>query len=136
MKLSRRSRFIAALVALICVLFTQFAIAAYACPGMQVAQAMDMASMPAVAMDHQMMPGCEEVDMKQPVLCHAHAQIGNQSLDKPNMPSISPSVAILLVPAINDIDVAFRPVATHVEAAWLMQPSAPPLSIQNCCFRI
>lgn len=136
MKLSRPSRFVAALVALVSVLFTQLAVAAYVCPSMQVGQAMDMALMAAAAPDHHMMPDCAEMDMEQPVLCHAHAQVGNQSLDKPNLPDVSPSVAILLVPGIGDMHVAYRPTGAYAGTVSLMRASAPPLSIQNCCFRI
>ena len=136
MKLSRSSRFVAALVALVSVLFTQLAVAAYACPSMQVGQAMDVALMAAAESDHHMMPDCAEMDIEQPVLCHAHAQVGDQSLDKPNLPDVSSSVAILLVPEIGDIHVAYRPKGAFAGAPSFMRASAPPLSIQNCCFRI
>ena len=136
MKLSRPSRFVAAVIALISVLFTQLAVAAYACPSMEVGQAMMTASMAAAEADHHMMPDCEEVDMEQLVLCHAHTQVGKQTLDKPDLPNVSPSVAVLLVPVVSDIHVAYRPVAPSANTAALRPASAPPLSIQNCCFRI
>lgn len=136
MKLSRPSRFVAALVALVSVLFTQLAVAAYACPSMQVGQAMEMALMAAAEPDHHMMPDCAAMDVEQPALCHAHAQVGDQSLDKPNLPDVSSSVAILLVPEIGDIHVAYRPVHAYADASSRMRALAPPLSILNCCFRI
>jgi hypothetical protein len=137
MKLSRRSRLTTALFALVSVLFMQLAVAAYACPSMQIGYASESSVTQAQAADHQNMAGCEGVvDTEQPQLCHAHAQVGNQSLDKPASPDVSPSVAILLVPAINDIDLAYRPIAARADTAWLMRTFAPPLSIQNCCFRI
>ena len=135
MKLSRPSRIAAALVALICVLFTQLAVAAYACPGMEIARAMQTAAMSA-DMDHGLMQDCEGMDMEQQSLCHEHAQTGKQSLDKPPLPNLSPSLAIVLVPAVGDIHLAYRPDTDHAEASWLMRTSAPPLSIRNCCFRI
>ena len=136
MKLSRSSRFAAALIALISVLFTQLAVAAYACPSMQVEQAMGMVSMTSIESGHHMMPDCEEIDIEQPALCHAHAQVGNQSLDKPDLPNVPPSVAILLVPEVSDMHIAYRPLATFADAASIRPAWAPPLSIQHCCFRI
>jgi hypothetical protein len=129
MKLSRPSRIAAALVAMICVLFTQLAVAAYVCPGMEIARAVEAAAMP---MGHD----CEGMDMEQPTLCHEHAQIGKQSLDKPPLPNLSPAVAILLVPAIRDIRVVHRADTGYADLSWLVRTAAPPLSIQNCCFRI
>lgn len=134
MRLTRRSRFASALIALFGVLFMQLAMAAYACPSLQPAEpvAMTMASG-----DHDGMAGCEEVvDIEQPALCHAHAQIGDQSLDKPASPGVAPSVAVVLVPAMQTISATDPPLPRHAEAAWLMQDSFPPLSIRNCCFRI
>lgn len=136
MKKPRPSRFIAAVIALISVLFTQLAVAAYACPGMEVGQAMMTASMAAAEVDHHMRPDCEVIDMEQPVFCHAHTQVGKQSLDKPDRPNVSPSVAVLLVPVVSDIHVAYRPVAPSADAAAFRPATAPPLSIQYCCFRI
>jgi hypothetical protein len=137
MKLSRRSRLATALFALVSVLFMQFAVAAYACPSLRTGQASESMVMQIQAADHQNMAGCEGmVDTEQPQLCHAHSQVGNQSLDKPAAPDVPPSAAILLMLVINDVDVAYRPIAARAETARLMQASAPPLSIQNCCFRI
>jgi len=135
MNLSRPSRFIATLVALFSVLFTQLAVAGYACPDMEISRAMEMAAMSA-EMNHGMMTDCEDMDLEQPSLCHEHAQSGKQSLDKPQLPNVSPSMAILLVPAVGDIHLAWRPDTYHAEASRLMRTSAPPLSIRNCCFRI
>lgn len=136
MKLSRPSRFVTALVALISVLFTQLAVAAYACPGQQVEQAVTMASMAGADADHHTMPDCAEMDVDQPALCHAHMQMGNQSLDKPKLPDVSLSVAILLVPEVSDISIAYRPARAYARPATLTRAFAPPLSIQHCCFRI
>lgn len=60
-----KSRATAALVALLCVLFAQLAVAAYACP------------MPAQA------DCCMAMDESEPALCQAHCQQGDQSFDKP-----------------------------------------------------
>ncbi len=136
MKLSRPSRFVAAMVALISLLFAQLAVAAYVCPAIEMAQAMEMASLSVAAMDHQLMPDCDQVDQEHPNLCHAHAQAGKQSLDKPDVPHVSPSVAILLVPSIKGLDLSHRVVSLDADASSLAHASAPPLAIRHCCFRI
>lgn len=134
MRLSRRSRFTTALLALVSVLFMQLAVAAYACPSLQLA---DMLEAAAASVEHDGMTGCEGVvDIEQPTLCYAHSQAGDQSLDKPAPRDVSPSAPIVLVPLINDVRAAYRPMSVHAEADWLMHDSAPPLSIRNCCFRI
>jgi hypothetical protein len=136
MKLPRPIRFAAAIVALISVLFTQLAVAAYACPDPQGTPADAIVSTTVMDAEQQVMPGCAELDMEQPVLCHTHVQAGDQSLDKPQVPNVSPAVAILLVPAMQDPYVAYRPVAADTDAVSLTRVSDPPLSIQHCCFRI
>ena len=139
MKLPRPIRFAAALVALVGMLFAQLAVAAYACPDLLGAQA--DASVAAMVMDtehqeHQAMPGCAEIDLEQPALCQAHGQAGDQALDKPQAPNVPPAIAILLVPAMQDSSLAYRPVGADTDAVFLTRGSDPPLSIQYCCFRI
>lgn len=136
MKLPRPIRFAATIMALISVLFTQLAVAAYACPDLQGRQTDEIMSMTDMDAEHHNMPGCLEMDTEQPVLCHAHAQAGDQSLDKPQAPAVSPAVAILLVPAMLDPYVAYRPVTMDADAMSLTRVSDPPLSIQHCCFQI
>lgn len=139
MQLSRRSRFATALYALISVLFMQLAVAAYACPSLQPMDMADIASAATVvsASEHDTMAGCEGVvDIEQPSLCHAHSQVGYQSLDKPAMPDVQPSLAVVLVPVIGDVHAAYRPLSPPADAVALAPDSSPPLSIRNCCFRI
>lgn len=131
MRLSRPSRFFAALIAVVSVLFSQLAIAAYACPGLPTDQVMAMAA----DADH-VMPDCEQMDSAQPALCHAHMQAGDQTLDKPPSPNVPPTVAVLLMPAMSDLHLAAPLVVFYADAAGLRRSSDPPLSIRNCCFRI
>lgn len=135
MKLSRPSRFVAALVALISVLFMQFAVAAYMCPGHQAGQANELVAM-SIDSDVQYMAACQGMDLEQPGLCHADDQAGNQSLDKPELPHVQPFLAAGLALTLVPIDVTYRPLAEHSEYLRLTRSIAPPLSIQNCCFRI
>jgi hypothetical protein len=133
MKVSRPSRFIAALLVLISMLSMQLAMAGYDCPTFNIAtpelMAMDAGDGPA-------MTGCIGHDQLQPGLCHAHDQNGKQSLDKPASPHVSaflPATLTLIprhiVPAGNDAD-------RQTSTVLLTRASAPPLSIRNCCFRI
>ncbi|MBY0243593.1 MAG: hypothetical protein K2X55_30245 [Burkholderiaceae bacterium] len=131
MRLSRPSRFFAVLAAVVSVLFSQLAMAAYACPGLPTGQAMAMAA----EADH-VMPDCEQMDSALPALCHAHMQAGDQTLDKPPSPNVPPTVAVLLMPVMSDLHLAPPLVVFYADAAGLRRSSDPPLAIRNCCFRI
>lgn len=135
MRLSRRFRFAAALVALFSVLFTQLAVAAYACPRMQIAQAMESIAAPAAAA-HDEMPGCAGMDAQESPQCQDHGQAGTQSLDKPELPNVSPFITAILVQAIAHGDLAFPSTTSASSSLSLTRTTAPPLSIQHCCFRI
>lgn len=132
---SRQFRFVAALIALFGMLFMQFAVASYACTGLQMGQGGDAVAMSSDAAD-QNMAGCQGMDTAQPSLCHAHDQVGNQSLDKPGTPQVQPFLAIGLGLPLIPIDVVSRPTVTSPETVQLTRATAPPLSIRNCCFRI
>lgn len=126
-KLSRPSRVIAAFIALLSMLFMQFAMASYVCPGMNSGNGSGTA----------VMSKCENMDMAQSGLCHAHAHdlTSKQSLDKPELPSVQPFVPGGLVLAVM-VDLAARPLATPPESSLLTRSTAPPIAIRNCCFRI
>lgn len=130
MRLSRPSRIFAVLLAIASLLFTQLAIAAYACPELASAVQAQVAAAEMAAM-----PGCDEADLEQPSLCNAHMQAADQSLDKPASPNVAPSAAVLVAPLPNLLHVAALPAAGWAEPAWLLRSSEPPVSILNCCFR-
>ncbi|HCY64242.1 MAG TPA: hypothetical protein DHV59_15755 [Oxalobacteraceae bacterium] len=131
MRLSRPSRFFAVLLAVVSVLFSQLAMAAYACPGLPTGQVMAMTA----ETDH-VMTECEQMDSSQPALCHTHMQAGDQTLDKPPSPNVPPTVAVLLMPAMSGLHLVHPLVVFYADAAGLRRSSDPPLSIRNCCFRI
>jgi hypothetical protein len=136
MQQSRRHRFIATLLALISVLFTQLAVAAYVCPSMQIGQAMESIAALGAKVDHAM-AGCDGMDSEQPVLCQNHGQVSHQSLDKPELPDVAPFIATTLVQAVGFADIAYQDTTTSPSANLsLKRSTAPPLSIRNCCFRI
>jgi hypothetical protein len=137
MTFTRRSRVVAAFIALISMLFMQLAVAAYACPELNVAQDDGVMVMAAMDMqDQHMSSSCVEVDKNQPNLCHAHDQVGNQSLDKPPVPPVQPFVAVGLAVPVSPIDITWHPAASPPQISFLERATAPPVAIRNCCFRI
>lgn len=126
----RHFRLVTALVALFCVLFAQFAVAAYACPGMNTFQAVQSS----VHSGHAM-PGCHGMDTRQPALCQAHDQSGNQSLDKPDIPQVLPFIPSQIVAQLMPVDESGSIVAVSVPAPDMAHATAPPLAIRHCCFR-
>jgi hypothetical protein len=135
MKLSRPSRFVAALIALFSILYMQFAVASYACPGLTMDHAGEAVAMVADAADESM-DGCMGMDKEQPSLCHAYDQAGNQSLDKPGVPAVQAFIPVALVLTLVTTDVAILRIREQTEPFSLTRTTAPPLSIRNCCFRI
>jgi hypothetical protein len=135
MKLTRSCRWHAAVIALISMLFMQLAVAAYACPQLTVAapNAQDQA----MQMDNgHAMSGCEKPDPVQPALCHAHGQVGKQSLDKPEPPPVHPFSAVGLAIPLHTVTTFDMSASAPVDGVSLSRTTAPPLAIRHCCFRI
>lgn len=132
---SRQFRFVAALITLFSMLFMQLAVASYACPRMMMEASDGTIAMSNDSTD-QGMVGCRGMDETQSSLCHAHDQVGNQSLDKPDLPQVQAFLAVGLALPLIPIDVTYRPPSTLLEAVHLARSTAPPLAIRNCCFRI
>ena len=133
MKPFRPSRVVAAFIALISMLFMQFAVASYACPGLELAK--ETVSVSTDMSDHELST-CHDMDMKQPSLCHAHSDAGKQSLGKPELPHVQPFIAIRLARLLGSIDNASFPTTAPATIAQLTRATAPPLAIRLCCFRI
>jgi hypothetical protein len=133
MKLTRQARLAAAVLTLLSMLFMQLAVAAYACPDLKMSEHHAMSS---ITMDHAVMPGCHDMDKQQRSLCHAHADVGNQSLDKPEIPQVQPFVALDLVAALVPADHAFAQLSLVTSSNQSPPAGAPPLSIRHCCFRL
>src|SRR4051812_30954052 len=128
MKLSRSSRFVAALVTIVSLLFTQLAVASHACPA---AGTVPMSA----SMAHGDMAGCQDMGADQPGLCKAHCEAGHQSPDTPAAPVVQPFVAAqlaLILPA----SAVVPALVPSLDAPLLAHTTAPPLAIRNCCFRV
>jgi hypothetical protein len=134
MKLTRPSRIVAALIALLGMLFMQLAVAAYACPGLVTEPAFEaaMAEVHADAMEAD----CIGSDTEQANLCNTHATSSNQSLDKPNVAPLSPFTVAALTVVLRDFEFIPASSSRNIAALPLTRVTAPPLTIRNCCFRI
>ncbi len=128
MKLARPWRRFLSVLTLLAVLFSQMAVAAYACPNMAPA----MAQMEEGA---EAMPCCAEPDAEAPQLCWQHYQAGKQSADRPDAPTVSPVVAVLHVAPAPVLVPPDEPVAAAFDPPLLARRVEPPASILNCCFR-
>jgi hypothetical protein len=134
MQLRRKYRVLTALVALCGMLFMQLAVAAYTCPGLKAAGTSEAATTDQVPM--QSMPGCDQPDPAKPALCHAHCLDGKSSLDKPEVPVVSPAAVIVsaLLTPLEPLAPARFPGTQS--PSFLQRITAPPISIRHCCFRI
>lgn len=135
MKLRRKHRILTALIALFGVLFTQLAMAAYACPSL-IKGNQRPATMAGDPSPMQSMPGCDQPDQAEPALCVAHCQDAKSTLDKPDLPAVRPAAVIVssipaalappLLPSLPDVE----------RDSLLRRITSPPISIRHCCFRI
>jgi hypothetical protein len=128
MKLTRSSRFIAALITLFSLLFTQLAMASYACPQLYTA------NHETVRM--QDMSGCTGMTTQQSNLCEAHCDAGHQSLDAAAAPQVLPFIACQLALVLPSDESSSSGMAVPVASVPLTRTTAPPLTIRHCCFRI
>ncbi len=134
MKLRRKYRILTALVALFGVLFTQFAIASYVCR--DAGRGNDLLAMSADASVMESMPGCDHSVPANPALCHAHCQDGNSSLDRPDIPVVSPATVLVSAIATPVEPRASAPLPDDESESLLLRITSPPISIRHCCFRI
>ena len=113
----------------------QVAVAWYQCPGDRIGIATQSH---AVSDDGtaQIARGCVGMDAEQPGLCHAHAQVGNQSFDKSGFPHIPAFTAAGPVSVLRDVVYASVPATPRQDAGFLTRNTAPAIAVRNCCFRI
>ena len=127
----RRLRRGAAFLALVSVLFAQFAIASYACPGpaaMATAAVSPMADM----------PGCEESApaAERTALCQAHCQQGDQALEHSGA-SLGGAIASMSYPVVARMEPAPADVpSSRAPDPMLERPTGPPLAVRHCRFHI
>jgi hypothetical protein len=131
----RQSRFVAAFIAMFSMFFMQLAVAGYVCPELEPVMVINMASTVVEAGDESI-SNCHEMDIEQPNLCSAHAQLGDQSLDEYEVPPVQPFVAGFLANVVLPIEPRDFSIVALAGRGVLERTTAPPASIRNCCFRI
>lgn len=106
-------RSFAAVLALVCVVFAQLGVAAYACPMGDAGEC------------------CMTMDAGEPSLCQAHCQQGDQALDKPVNASVPPAIVVARV-------VIPEPAASppREPISLLARPTAPCAAVRHCRFQI
>ena len=131
MTIFRRLRRGAAFLALVSVLFSQLAVAAYACPG--------GAEMARAVVAETSMPECDKHPRpaERSALCLALCQQGALSSDRAGasaapaaMPCAPPSMMV-----VAPVE-APGPAGAVALASLLERPTGPPLSVRHCCLRI
>lgn len=135
MRLFRPYRYPTALFLLFSLVFGQLALASYRCP------ADNVENIAQVIAGHndlgtKMAAGCDGLDTEQPNLCHANAQVGNQSVDKPLPPHLQPFIAAGIAIVLHATNVGPEPIPARLGDGLLTRSVAPPIAICNCCFRI
>jgi hypothetical protein len=120
-----------ALFALVAVLFSQLAVAAYACPGAD--------GMSGAAVAQQDAPPChEQAPQDEPsALCNAHCQQGNQSLAERG--ASLPAVAFVALPSSAyspRVHPREEPPRSSTQVSLLERPTGPPLAVRHCRFNI
>jgi hypothetical protein len=122
MKAFRRS--IYAWIALVGVIFSQLAVAAYACPVLnpldELAHAMAASAAPATP--------CAEMDMHQvpgdAALCAEHCDQDKQSVGSPQVPDFQPG--LFLVHVLAPMSVSDSAGASFIQASLLARSTSPP----------
>ena len=133
-------------------LFSQFAVASYACPGLRpmgsmangsAAKAMWLATVDAdavavaVAAGAGMPPDCDQMDPDAPNLCAAHCQQGQQSADTAAVPAVSAGAPTLLysIPLEPKLLLGFGRFFPALGVRLDAAPE-PPHTILHCVFRL
>ncbi len=136
MSLPRRIRRLMAFMAIVGLLWSQFALAAHACPGMASDMGMAATHQASQANPHAGMPGCEQMAQAEPALCLSHCLGQHTSLDKVEAPVVlgPPATPVLqLAHAASHAELAVPRTGASVLTA---RAGAPPLAVLHCCFRI
>ena len=118
-------------------LFSQLAVAAYACPAMSSAAADEAAAMAGMPCAEMMAAGID-LDPEQPVLCLQHCQFGSTAhvVDHlvPEFAPVTALPALFTVSLDEDLSLVLRSMAKQERERDRPPPLA--LRIAHCCFRI
>ena len=136
--MNRRQRIRARLIGILsmALLFSQIAVASYACPAMgeqaRSAEVAAMAGMPCA----EMMAAGVPLDPEQPTLCMQHCQFGSTTQVVDHVPAVFAPVTAC--PALFTLSVYARLELSSWAEAERLRDRPPPLahSIEHCCYRI
>ena len=122
----KRSRRLTAWIAVVAMLFSQFALASYVCPGQSAEERMSEtmgSGMP-----------CDGDDPSSPVLCHQHAADASQSFEmaKVAAPTLPVVVQMFVLPSADDWA---RPMVVPFGERPEAQPPPDPLFLQTLRLR-
>ncbi len=130
-------------------LFAQFAVASYACPGLKEmvlvanASAGTDSTAKLTTQTAAMPPGCEEMDAELPNLCVEHCRQGQQSADTAAAPTVGPGIPVLLYSLPLEPQHSLgsgRALPAHARAhardGRLDPAPEPPHAILHCVFRL
>ena len=124
--MKRRTSSIASLIAIVAFVFSQLAIAAYACE-------MGMAHEAAAV---QPSADCCDPANAPDTACHDHCQQANKAPERTVVLGVAaPAEASPAMP-LRVPDIAGTHPAPRLKAPHLARHIEPPISIRNCCFRI
>ena len=123
--MKRRNRFVAACVAIMALLFAQFAVAAYVCA--------KLSPPPAVEAPAQGEPACDHSSADNPNLCAQHCLYGDASLgSSQSLPAPADEVLfVAYVPAT-----LASPTPSHLGVRIARLPHPPPLATRFTVLRI
>ena len=123
----QRSRCVTSLIVVMALLFSQFALATYVCPGLSVE----------ARMTEKMASGmpCDGDDPATPVLCHQHATDASQSFEmaKVAAPSLPTVVHMLVLSGLHDWA---RPLVVPFGERPEARPPPDPLFLQTLRLRV
>jgi|SRR5581483_10867982 len=132
MRCSKRLRRFIAVFGSAAVLFTQTVMAAHACVARTLAD--EPAAMAAPMPSHEGTP-CAAMESEHVNHCQQHCDSAQQSVDNSHPVSVMP--ALVEIGTVRIANPYVLPAANEAyQHALLSRSTAPPLSVQNCCFRI
>lgn len=124
----RMLRSFTASLGVLCLLFAQFAVSAYACPMLAERITAQEQGVRSAAIP------CSDADIDLPALCEKHCQDGQQNVNDSPFHPASLDFAPGFVVTLKVTDRAALPGA--FELSLLLHAAAPPLTIRHCCLRI
>ncbi|MGE0356421.1 MAG: hypothetical protein AB7P08_05835 [Burkholderiales bacterium] len=129
MPMTRRTRTLAALLAVVHVLLAQLAVPAYACPM--------LLSGPATVETMAGEPGCggESLVAGEKGLCRAHCLQGDQTIEKRALVPMDSLAAIPAMALRVSPPEARSPAIPERLPLLLARDTAPSLAVRHCCFR-